>query len=788
MNTSKLIYPNLFFISASVLCFEIISTRISSVIFVNDYAFFILSLAILGLGTGGIFSYYKIKETIIAGSLKIISRSLLIFGVSLCVFIVSITEFSITSPFIYFFLQFLPFFFAGIVYAQIFKIYAEESFKLYASDLAGGALGSVTALSSFSLFGAANSIFILAVIIFGTAVSFTHSWNSRMKIITIYSVLLLSFLGLLKNGKTEFLKRVPVGNYIEKDIYHVYPNLNVQSQIIDSRWSIYGRSDLVQYSHQDAVQQLFIDGSAGTQVYRFNGNVKKTNSMLQRILLHHSNAIPFLFLKENEKKNMLIIGPGGGKEVLIGLFSNVKKITGVEINSDFVDIVKAHKDFDGGIYTDFPNVEIEVKEGRHYIKQSKDKYDLIVMALPSTEQMQSIEPFAMSENYLLTKEAIQDYLNTLTPEGRLIFTVHNKWELMRLMTTAISAFEEIGVATGDVQNHFAVLEVEYAPTIVIKRNAFTKNESLQWQNIIKTLPQEFPAVTYLPLSVNNTTRQSTVNYFLTAVSKDKESVQRYIEQDKYDISSCSDDKPYFYKINKGVPDEYLWLLLGIAGFNIFVVWLPLRFIRTTGHSNISSVTLPLTVFICTGIGFMILEVSLFQKLILYLGSPTVSLSILLSSILIGMGTGSVLGGKIYEGDHKKRLYVISMFIVVSGILLFISYPYILSQCLLYSLAFRSTICFIIILPFAFLLGIPFPSCIQLLKQENIEKYIPWMYGVNGAMSVLGSVLAVILSMLFGFTLAFFIGLCFYLLIFLLLYFSPKKQLLSSIRTKTMIKI
>lgn len=345
----------------------------------------------------------------------------------------------------YFLLLFLPFFFAGIVYAQIFKLYAENSFKLYASDLTGAAAGSAASIASLNAFCAPNTIFFLALIIFASAGSFIYSRSNRKKIIAYYSILILVCITLVRYGDKEFLGRVPIGYFPEKDFYHVYPDPNIRCQIIDSRWSIYGRSDLVQYSHQDMVQQLFIDGAAGTQVYRFNGNVLRTNSILQELLLHHTNAIPFLCLKESEKRTMLIIGPGGGKEVLIGLFGDVKKITGVEVNPDFVEIVKDHREFDGGIYSGFPNVEIVVKEGRHYVKQSKDTFDLIVMALPSTEQMQNIEPFATSENYLLTKEAIQDYLKILTPDGRLILTVHNRWELMRLLTTALSVFRDMGI-------------------------------------------------------------------------------------------------------------------------------------------------------------------------------------------------------------------------------------------------------------------------------------------------------------------------------------------------------
>jgi predicted membrane-bound spermidine synthase len=771
MKNNKLIYWNIFIVSASGVCFEIISTRISSVIFVNDYAFFILSLAILGLGCGGIFCYYRINNKEVAPSLKIISRSLLFFGVSLCLFVISVIKLTITDPFIYFILLFIPFFFAGIAYAQVFKIYAEHSFKLYAADLSGAALGSIVSLGLFSFYGAPNSILLLAVIVFATALSFSFDRIHKKRIVGGFSFLFLLLSMLIYNGKNDFLGMVPIGNYPEKDFFHVYPYINTRCQIIDSRWSVYGRSDLVEYSHQDVVKQLFIDGAAGSPVYRFNGNVNKPDRILLDLLVRQPNSIPFLFLKKNEKNNMLVIGPGGGKEVLMGLFSGVEKITGVEINPDFVDIVKEHKNFDGGIYTDFPNVEVLVKEGRHYIKQVNQKYDIIAMAFPSTEQIQNIEAFAMSENYLVTSEAIHDYLKILTPEGSLFLTVHDRWELKRLITTAIFTFKELGVNSKDAINHFAILESDYAPTLIIKNNPFTEDGVVYWQNTMKKIPRELPSVSFLPYSWNQLDRTD-INQLLMSISQDNDYLQKYIERYEYDISPCRDDSPYFYKIIKGVPADYLWLLFGIVVFNIFIIILPLKIIEKKVKKNsVHVIVALLIVFICIGLGFMILEVSLFQKLVLYLGSPAVSLSILLSSLLTGMGIGSFRGKKIYETNAAKRLSMISLLIVMSGIPLFILFPLILSKFLIYSLLVRCTVCFFLILPFGFLLGIPFPSCIQLLKQENMEKYIPWMYGVNGTMSVLGSVLAVILSMLFGFTPTFYFGLSFYLIVHMVLRFS-----------------
>jgi hypothetical protein len=124
------------------------------VIFANDYAFIILSLAILGLGSGSAFSHYSIRTRDGDFLSKIVFQSLFLLGITLCLFIIVVIEIPITNPFIYFFLLFLPFFLAGIVYAQLYKIYSEQSFKLYASDLFGAAVGSVASLGLITVFGA----------------------------------------------------------------------------------------------------------------------------------------------------------------------------------------------------------------------------------------------------------------------------------------------------------------------------------------------------------------------------------------------------------------------------------------------------------------------------------------------------------------------------------------------------------------------------------------------------------------------------------------------------------
>ena len=762
MQNTKLVYLNLIIISATVICFEIVSTRISSVIFVNNYAFIILSLAILGLGCGGIFSYYRIKKKEPAELFHAIAKIIFLIGISFSFFIIAITKFNITNPLIYIFLLFLPFFFAGIFYAQIFKYYSEHSFKLYASDLSGAAIGSVGTIGILSLFTAPNALLFLSLLALSSAFSFIISGFKKYKIIGFYSIIILFITLFLLNGDANLLGKVPIGKFPEKDFYYVYPNAASISKIIDSRWSIHGRSDLIAYSNQDEVRQLFVDGSAGTQMYRFNGDVKNVSPLLYNLLMRHTSTIPLLFLRDYEKDNMLVLGPGGGKEILTALLDGIINITGIEINQDFVDIVKKYRTFNGGIYTDFPNVNILVQEGRHYIKKSQQKIDLVVMALPSTEQLQSIDNFAMNENYLLTVEALKDYMKILTPEGRLIFTVHNKWELIRLIVTTLTAFKEEGIDNKDAINHLIIVDQDYAPTIVIKKEAFTQSEIVHIKNVISKIPKELPPVTYLPYNLKEA-KNTRENQLLKSLDKGM-TLKDYINKDPYDISPVRDDSPYFYKVRRGVPSMYLWLMAGVILIGVLDFFVP--YLKVRGKKDRESVRFALSVFLPIGVGFMMIEVTLFQKLVLYLGSPTISLSILLASLLIGMGTGSYFGDRIFPGNLGKRLRTITLLIVAVGAILIFTYPLLLNRLLVVGQAVRSIVNFMIILPFGFLLGIPFPSGIQFLKQSNMEPLIPWMYGLNGIMSVLGSVLAVIFSMLFGFTPTFFIGLIFYLLVFL----------------------
>lgn len=770
----------IFFLSHSLVSFEILATRISSVVYVSDYAFIIISFALVGLSCGAIVAFYKLPQPSELFGSAFLRRVSFGIALSFSLFIFLVASAGLTNPFLYFLLVFLPFFLAGILYAVLFRTSVQHIFLLYACDLCGAATGALAPLWTLQHSTAPNNVLLLALFMatVSTMVFFPKGKKWKKFIYTgayiLLGVLLLSF------GKKELLGRVPIGKYPEKDFYFVYPQSAVPPTILESRWSLYGRADLVRY-HQDMVLQLFVDGAAGSPMYRFSGKVSADEKELLGVLLQNSTALPFLCFRNNEKDTMLVIGPGGGKEILLGLFANVTQIIGVEVNPDFVQIVKDYSAFNGGIYTRFPNVKIEVEEGRDFVRRTSHHIDLLVMALPSTEQLQNIDALATNENYLLTVEAFHDYFATLTEEGYIVITVHNTWELLRLLVTVLTTFEEKGITVTEALNHFALIyEADGSPTAVIKKKQFTSEEVYHWQYTTRSLPPGFPRLVYLPSHSGENKNGAyglqpsvppVIAEFFHALTSTQISLREIVSAHPYNIAPCRDDSPYFYKVTKGIPSHYGWLLVTFVIVVGAIIVFFFRKVRSTTKTHKGSHTLlkfSILTALCLGGGFMMIEITLFQKLILFLGTPTISLSLLLSSLLLGMGVGSMLGHRIFAHTPLKRLAVVCSIVVFYGMVLLLTvFPMLFMATNSFPYSVRILFLFILLLPLGFCLGIPFPTLLSFLREQKVPHYIPWIYGINGAMSVVGSVLASILSIQYNYSLSFFVGVFSYVLFFII---------------------
>src|SRR3972149_2238911 len=721
----------IFTISAASLSFEIIITRISSIVFTFNYAFILVSLAILGLGCGGIFAFYKLRaqETRILNNIyNILSLYASLFALSVAFFIILVTSLSFFIYSIPFFvISFIPFFFAGFLLAIIFRAMPQESFKIYAFDLLGASTGVIFVILALNKFGGVDIVLFISIL--GLIASFLFlKWDNikrSLKIsVTVVIVSLFSIVLIATNISFGFLGEIPTRNEPLKDLSTALNNYN--SEIIDSRWSTFGRVDLVKFLDDDRSMSLFIDGAAGTAMYKFDGNIENTYNNMGFLENHLTGAFPFLFLKENEKNNMLIIGPGGGREVLLGLVN---------------------------------------------------KFDIIMLTIPVTKSSRSIEGYALTENYLLTVESIQDYFNHLTEEGRMIVVLHNSAETMRFITTSLVALEKLGLDKTAVMERVYTVGEEMMPLVILKKNPFTIEESNKIHDSMHSLGLD-TAQTYIPhieQQIQNLKHEDGTimthymfNNSLVDLSKGKINTEDLVKSVYFNINPVTDDRPFFFDNQPGIPNNLISLLLFALLVNLCVILPPIKFWRA--QKNFTKL---MSLFLFLGAGFMMIEISFFQKLTFYLGSPTISLAVILTSLLAGMGIGSFASRKIYNGQNIKKLVLSGFLIFIIATGLFFAIPFIMNSFSQINTFNKALITSLLLIPLGFILGIPFPTGINLAKKMGLENSVPWLYGINGTMSVLGSVFALTISTTLGFTASLILGTLCYLAIALIFKFGKQ---------------
>ncbi len=764
------------FISGSVLSFEIILTRIFSVMLSYHFVFAVISFSLLGMGLGGMMLrvWQKKMPGFGLGSTAVTFA----FLISLSAFLIiklpiyESTGWASFRVWIYILIATLPFFFAGLTLSAIFQQYPVKSSILYGFDLLGATMGVLASVYFLNIFGGVKAVYVTALIAVTGAIliSMTESlWSFARKLI-VAAILLVIFL-----LPEDFSTQVPIATDFNKDMYRMLKNPKEQAKIVESRWSAFGRTDLLRSPVSPNEMVLFVDGAAGTVMYNLDSLL--SNERSQAYLVNHFGLFfPFYFLKENEKNNALIIGPGGGRDVVVSLLGGVKDITAVEVNPDLVALVKKYEKFNGGIYTSNPNVRVVIQEGRNYLRTTHNQYDLIMLSIPITKSSRSREGFALTENFLFTVEAFEDFLNHLTPEGRIVIVAHNEAEIYRLIGLALTAFEKQNISQAEAMKHLYTISSGMMPTVVIKKEPFDSLASKIRHQISHKLRFD-QGNFYIPFVKQMTLTSSEklqidfewrmFDQILVDIANGKLTLQQLLSGIPINIEPTTDDSPFFYNFEPGLPEPFG--LFSIFIIVIFVLMTIPLFVKNQPNGGQKIILkhfcqFPqlksfLWLFFLLGAGFMLLEIALFQKLTLYLGQPVLTLTVLLFSLLLGTGIGSFISSLI-----KKRLNVFIFIAAIVVSILTIIFLFVFDQ-LFSGLSYSpKTLTIMILIPLGFVLGFPFPLSIRLMKDYFVQEYIGWMWGVNGLASVVGSALTMIIGILFGFSYALLLGVICYLAI------------------------
>ncbi len=787
--TFLILLAGVFLTSLSLLIFEITLTRLLSVMLLYNYVFAVISIVLLGLAAGSIFVHF-FRTNIPIGDEKFGSLALFagLFATSIPLSVILIARIpQMENILVYCLILFIPFFFAGVLLAEVYRMFPELSARVYGADLIGAAVGSLGVVLALDKLGGINTSFFAGFVAgAATLLFFTRMPGKNVKrlIIPVISVSVVSSL-LISNLMIHFLPDVPVTTNREKSIHNF---LSIyRGKIVETRWSAYGRTDLVESRDYPDLKFLFTDGTAGTLMYKFNGDFETPNIAVKSLKTDSASYFPFLSLREEERNNALIIGSGGGLDILLARLGGVQKVTAIEVSKDIVDIVREYASFNGGIYSGMSDVEIVVDEGRSFLKRQEEKYDVIMLTFPLTQSSRSVEGYALTENYLFTVESIHDYLDHLTDNGRLVVSIHQRDRLLKLLSTSLSALEERGIGTESALKQISLIGSYSYPIFVLKKTPFEPAVASSMYEAATNQPWCDPSSSYFPY-VND--ENEILDPTFEDLANGKKTIDMVVEEARsqdYDISEVTDNSPFFFKREMGIPkqvSQVFWVAMILMLIAVLVpplYWMKKGSSRGTsaksqgGFNRLSFRFVGL--FCMLGIGFMLVEISLIQKFVLFLGQPVLSLAVLLFSLLVGAGIGSICSGRLVPERITMGIKTSAIAIVIVLFCYVFLLPVIFNQLLGMGLAVRLLVTVVFLTPLGFLMGFPFPLGIRLLKWMEIENQLPWMWGINGAGSVLGSVMTVIIAINIGYTQALLAGASCYFIVFLIFQgFRPKKGL------------
>jgi len=760
---SRAILTAVFLMSASVLVFEVALTRLFSVVLRYHFVFLVTSVAVCGLGLGGLLAHV----TRAARERRPTSASLVLsatgFGVLVPVTLTLLLRWLLPyHPGMYVAIGgviLLPFICAGVFLSVCFEQFGKQSGRLYAADLFGAAAASFGVVGLLQWLGGINACFAAGAMgaLAGVWAAGASRWLRALPPLLVAA----GVACFVAANHADRVLGVPAvhttDQNVGKPLYIELADPKAPSHIEYTEWNAFARTDVVA-EHDPSIRYVYTDGHVPTNMDRWDGKVGSIQYL--------RGFLGYVALESTPKDRALFIGPGGGLDVLMALVAGYREIEGVEINPSILNVMRRYRKFNGGVY-ERPNVHVSVGDGRSYVKRSRNQYDLIYLALTQTATSGNVG-LSLVESYIHTTDAIRDYLAHLTPGGCVAFITQEYPLSLRLFASAIAVLTEGGTETeAQACSHLAVMQVppEQFPSTPYRYLLLLAKEPLQTRRC-KALMEGIELRRLLPLYVPAEHPGLPFSW----VGSGEKHVQDLVDEFQLpdgspaNISPCSDDSPFFLDMTFGVPRPLY--LLCLAALLLSAGLTGVLALTRRGRGGIAHLPGFTGYFSLLGVGFMLAEIALAQKLILFLGYPTLTLSVILFSLLLGGAAGSRFSQRGATADMQRWIATATC---AAGTLLAayaFGFPVIQPAFLGGSLTVRIAVSATLLVPLGFCLGIPFPSGIRLLEQVNRDD-IPWMWGVNGVTSVLGSVLAAIGAKLFGFRLVLLAGAACYLLAALL---------------------
>lgn len=776
-------YTGVFFISGLVMTLQILQSRIFSVTSWYHLSFLVISMAMFGLTLGAL-KIYRASEAYQREHYGLIARKhSMAFGFFILIGLVFQLFFPIISDSAIKTIATLPvaaiaisaaYYHAGVAITVCLTRAPFPVGKTYGIDLLGAGIGCIAALVLMETIDTPSAILLVSGVAFLSALAFPVE-DSAPKSVTLGATTLN-----LKKTATLFCAGTFLFGFINNALPSplLYPlwvknNLITMSKIDYEEWNSISRVTVMNEREQapfawghspkfpaDARTTgkfLVIDGDAGTPITKFDGDFEK-HRYLEFDVTNIAYTLP------NVKK-AAIIGVGGGRDLLSAKYFGVDEVRALDVNPVQIKLLRDHPEFReyAGLYK-LPGVQIINEEARSWFRQNEEKLDLVQMSLIDTWAATGAGAFALSENGLYTTEAWTIFMNDLSENG--VFTL-SRWsanimdDTGRSVSVAIATLLNQGIT--EPRKHIALVNSGVVATLILSKTPFT---DAQIAALERTAADKEYKLVLMP---NRPAPKGLIGDLVAAKSVDD--LNRISDEQFFDVSPSTDMRPFFFNqarltqplevaklalkpLNEG---HYVSMGQAKATFNLyiiivfsaimvaFVIIMPL--LKTVENKTSSFIISGTFYFMMIGLGFMFIEISLLQALGVFLGHPIYGLSVVLFSIIISAGLGSLLSEKLPLTTLPRQVswcfltcaYGIFLAFILGD--LFHAYAEV-------NIMTRVLISIAIMIPAGMLMGFGFPTGLRLTEQFD-TRATAWFWGINGAAGVLGSSISIAFNIALG---------------------------------------
>jgi hypothetical protein len=743
--------------SFAALLLELALTRLFSVVLFYHFAFLAISIALLGLGAGGVFAYLT-KSWLTRFETRDLAASLCAAN---ALFIPSVLAVVLRTPVslelsqsnflrltVIYIVSAIPFFLTGLQFSIIFARESAHIPRLYGADLCGGALACLGIVPLLNFLGGPNTILFAALVAAVAGSVWAMAADLRRVTLTLASVL----LGLIAANHSGRLL----------DVVYAKGAFRDPTMVEFARWNAISR---VEVDRQDNAKVIVIDADANTFI--MNSDPKNwQNTSWQKNLMSAPPALVNVLRPHGE---YAIIGPGGGVDVLRAVANGSPDVTGIEINPIIANTIMRGRYADYSYYLyQRPEVHLHVTDGRSFVRNAKQSFDVVQMTLVDTWASTAAGAFALSENSLYTVEAFEEYFAHLKSDGIIAIT---RWEFqqpreaLRVVSVAMEALHRQRVEN-PAKNFIVVsegdLDEDGLPVVVLaKKSAFTQQEESAIEQHLNRYPNL--VALYRPSDAGD-------NPFSSLIASNNPSA--FARQYAYNVAPVSDNAPFFFftlklgqilrprslqqgidwKVNLGVAVLGMVLIISVIAVVAFLV------IPLAARQRHRERWVRLLYFVAIGLGYIMVEIAFIQRFVLFLGHPTYALTVVVFLLLLSSGAGS-LASRRWLGQSGSAWLPLT--IIATALLL---YVFILPRVLnaLVGIAFiaKLLVSAMLLVPLGFAMGMPFPTGLRALslvptdtsepqRNNGGENAVEWAWAMNAASSVLGSVLAMVIAIQFG---------------------------------------